>query len=391
MAVARIAINPDVVSYYIQTSDILIDDLVQDNQLKNITEWLNLTIKPTFNQLNQLSKKIKVPFGYLLLNEVQSEENKLINYRTILNNDVSKPSRDLLDTISDMEEKQNWMVDYLIRNGYQELSFIGSTSANQDVEKVAATIRKTLDIEETWYLHCSFGTAFNYLRKKFEKMGILVMQNGVVKANTHRPLNIDEFRAFALVNAYAPLIFINSTDSFNGKIFSLFHEVVHIFLGENDLFNDNHIPSPMYRNETEIFCNAVASELCISTKNFKTMWSNINTLNHSEKIQEIAQKCRVSILVIAVKALKNNYIDESMYYEIRKECLKYYKQEKDKTNRSIGGGNGLNTAISKIDKRFFHFLSNDIKHGHTQYTEAFRLLNTNRKTYDKIEKKILEG
>ncbi|MFD1901038.1 hypothetical protein GQR36_15440 [Enterococcus termitis] len=99
----------------------------------------------------------------------------------------------------------------------------------------------------------------------------------------------------------------------------------------------------------------------------------------------------MSILVIAVKALKNNYIDESMYYEIRKECLKYYKQEKDKTNRSIGGGNGLNTAISKIDKRFFHFLSNDIKHGHTQYTEAFRLLNTNRKTYDKIEKKILEG
>ncbi|MFD1901037.1 hypothetical protein GQR36_15430 [Enterococcus termitis] len=228
MAVARIAINPDVVSYYIQTSDILIDDLVQDNQLKNITEWLNLTIKPTFNQLNQLSKKIKVPFGYLLLNEVQSEDNKLINYRTILNNDVSKPSRDLLDTISDMEEKQNWMVDYLIRNGYQELSFIGSTSANQDVEKVAATIRKTLDIEETWYLHCSFGTAFNYLRKKFEKMGILVMQNGVVKANTHRPLNIDEFRAFALVNAYAPLIFINSTDSFNGKIF-LFSMKLFIF------------------------------------------------------------------------------------------------------------------------------------------------------------------
>lgn len=391
MAVARIAINPDVVSHYIQTSDVPIDDLAQDNHLKNITEWLNLTIQPTFNQLNQLSKKIKIPFGYLLLNEVQSEETKLVEYRSILNNDISKPSRDLLETISDMEEKQNWMVDYLIRNGYQKLSFVGIASTNQDVEKVATIIRKTLNIEDSWYLHCSYGTAFNYLRKKFETMGILVMQNGVVKSNTHRPLNIDEFRAFALVDDHAPLIFINSTDSFNGKIFSLFHEVVHIFLGENNLFNDNHTASPLYRNDTEIFCNAVASELCVSASNFKKMWNHLDTLSNAEKVHEIAQKCRVSMLVIAVKALKNKYIDESMYYDIRKECLHYYKREKDSINNSTGGGNGLNTAISKIDKRFFHFLSNDIKHGHTQYTEAFRLLNTNRKTYDKIEKKILEG
>ena len=45
------------------------------------------------------------------------------------------------------------------------------------------------------------------------------MMSGIVGNNTHRPLNIDEFRAFSVIDEYAPLIFINSNDSINGKLF----------------------------------------------------------------------------------------------------------------------------------------------------------------------------
>lgn len=62
------------------------------------------------------------------------------------------------------------------------------------------------------------------------------MLNGVVGENTHRTLSIDEFRVFAMVDEWAPLIFINGADSQGARLFSLFHEIAHIWLGENDLY-----------------------------------------------------------------------------------------------------------------------------------------------------------
>lgn len=355
MATARININPDVVRYYIQASNTRLDDLASDAQLKNVSQWLDSSAKPTFNQLNKLSKKIRVPFGYLLLNEVQPESTSLVDYRTIINNEIAQPSKELLETINDMEEKQNWMRDYLIRYEHQKLPFVGKYAHVKRVETIVGAIREALEIEEDWFNCCKSGNSFNYLRGKFERAGILVMQNGVVKSNTHRPLNIDEFRAFVLVDDYAPLIFINSTDSTNGKVFSLFHEAAHIFLGENDLLNDNHTKNPVYRNDLEILCNSIASELCLPIQHFEKIWNADKDRSEIHKIITISQQCKVSMLVVALKALKKNYIDEAVYNEVRKQSLQHYKKEKERKSENAGG-NGLNTAVSKIDRRFFQLL-----------------------------------
>src|SRR5699024_11556870 len=80
-----------------------------------------------------------------------------------------------------------------------------------------------------------------------------VMQNGIALNNTHRPLDLNEFRAFTLVDEYAPLIFINTLDTNNGKTFSLLNEVAHVFLGINSLYNDDF-------QQTEKDINATRSE-----------------------------------------------------------------------------------------------------------------------------------
>lgn len=214
------------------------------------------------------------------------------------------------------------------------------------------------------------------------------MKNGIVKTNVHRKLNIDEFRAFVLVDEYAPLIFINNKDSMGAKIFSLFHEVAHIFLGENSLFNDNNIERPRYRNKKlEVLCNNIASELCVSTRYFKELWARNANKDKFDRIKDIAQNCKVSILSVAVKALKNRYIIEDEYYKIRNYILKLYKDRQEQTRK---GGNGIYNAMARIDKRFFRALFNDTITGNIQYTEAYRLSNTSRTSFDIIEKKILE-
>jgi len=104
------------------------------------------------------------------------------------------------------------------------------------------------------------------------------MQNGIALGNTHRPLDLNEFRAFTLIDEYAPLIFINSKDSNNGKTFSLLHELVHIFYGRNSLYNDDLKFRNKYTNPLEIICNRITGELIAPTDIFIEYWEKSITI-----------------------------------------------------------------------------------------------------------------
>lgn len=108
------------------------------------------------------------------------------------------------------------------------------------------------------------------LRKHCTEAGIIVMLNGTVEDNTHRPLDPHEFRAFALIDEYAPLIFINRADSINGQIFSLAHEIAHIWLGKEEIYNDEYQQTD--NSPIEVLCNAVAAELLVPQQEFSRQW-----------------------------------------------------------------------------------------------------------------------
>lgn len=93
-------------------------------------------------------------------------------------------------------------------------------------------------------------------------------------------------------------------------------------------------------------------------------------------------------MVIGLKALKRKFITEEDYNEIRKRSIENYESSR---HNKKPGGDGINTAVSRVDKRFFTLLSADIRNGYTPYTEAYRLMNTNRKTFVKIEQRIVGG
>ncbi|MDR3342722.1 MAG: ImmA/IrrE family metallo-endopeptidase [Treponema sp.] len=377
----RVNIAPKVLNWILSVAS---SEGVDDEFFSCCYQWKNAEKIPTFAKIEDLSKKAHIPLGYFFLKTPPEEPLPLIEYRTIKSAVNPIPSRDLMDTYYQMSAIQTWMRDYLMEAGNDKLPFVGSCKDEKYPAKIAASIRSVIGMATDWYTDSrDRTTSFNILRDFFENIGIIILQNGIVGQNTHRSLSIDEFRAFTLIDDYAPLVFINNKDTEGGKIFSLLHEVVHIWLGLHSFFNDNSgivfDISPL-----EIICNAVAAELQVPNAHFINEWNNQSNLAIDEKIDNIAKHFRCGSITIARRALDNKYINQSQYEKIVADLTANSKKRKD----NQGGGDYYNTAKSRYGVPFILALDNSIKEGKTTYTEAFRLTNTNRKTFDTLVEEI---
>ena len=349
-----------------------------------IKQWLDGTKTPTFNQIEEVSKKSNIPLGYFFLKTPPVEKIDLLEYRTIDSIELANPSRNLIDTIFEMERIQDWMKEYRQDTGFDILPLVGSLKHLNDAKLISREIRKDLDLDIDWYNNVKdISDAFSYIREKLDEVGVVVMQSGVVGKNTHRSLNIDEFRAFAMVDEWAPLIFINSVDSHGAKLFSLFHEIAHIWLGEDDLYNDRRNIGNV--RELEILCNSIASEILVPTDEFNRLWNEIKEKDTRNKISLITQAFKCSESVIARKALDNKRIEKDLYTEIIDEAIEAYKTMRENDS---SGGNYYATLKTRLDACFVRALCESISSGRTTFTEAYRLTNTSRKTFAEVAMRL---
>ena len=382
-------ISSDMLKWIVsQASSYGFSDTVRDY----LEKWQNGNA-PTFNQIEKVSKSTGIPLGYFFLQKPPVENITLVNYRTIDSEQLSNPSRNLIDTLHDMDLVQEWVREYQIANGNLPCAFVGLFKNETKYTTIAENIRNLLNIKIDWYNQTkTVEESFNFLRAAISNLGVVVMMNGVVGNNTHRPLDIEEFRAFAVVDEYAPIIFINANDSTNGRLFSLVHEFVHICKGENSLYNDmvyvEHTVQPI-----EILCNAVAAEILVPHNVFITEWNNtvINQDNLIFNIDQIAKKFKCGTMVIARRAYDNGFIDYSTYQQICKTAINSYNRNRKKKKEEGGGGDYYKTLASRLDRRFLDMVVGSVRSGTMQYTDAFRLTNTSRATFDVLIQKISGG
>ncbi len=360
-------------------------------ELKILIKWQSGRKTPTFNQIQEMSKAINIPLGYFFLEKPPKEDLSFLEYRTVDSIQVERPSRNLLDTIHDMENIRDWMRDYQIAIDAAPLAFVGAAKDIWDAQTIAAMIRDTLRIPLDWFRESENSwDSFKRIRTCAENCGIIIMLNGIVGNNTHRKLDIESFRAFMLLDEYAPLIFINTNDSKNGKLFSLFHEIAHIWLGIDDFYNDRY-GSASKVSPKETLCNAVAAELLVPQSIFIDEWNNPqDSLDINSKIPSLATNFRCGTVVIARKALINRLSTQNQYDVIVQNAIENYLKAQTSESNS-GGGNFYRTMATRIDKRFLNALANSVYEGKTQYTDAFRLTNTNLKTFVSLVERVRGG
>lgn len=378
MPTVTVNIQPAIISWALsQTSE----EKLGAKLMENITHWLDGTKRPTFHQVEDFSKRSHIPLGYFFLQTPPVEHIGLLKYRTLDSIELSNPSRNLIDTIHEMETVQEWMASYRKEQNYDTIRVVGSLHSITDIHIIADTIRSDLGITVEWYKECENSSkAFNKIRELLSECGIIVMMNGIVGKNTHRALDVNEFRAFAMADEWAPLIFVNGADSAGGKLFSLFHEMVHLWMGENDLYNDRGYSENRVK-PIETVCNAVAGELMVPGAVFLENWDSSTSEDARIKIKELARMFRCSSSVIARRALDYKKINKRLYNDVISDAIDAYIQFKQEKR---SGGDYYRGARSKLDGVFVRALCESVSSGRTSFTEAYRLTNTTSKTFPEV-------
>ena len=229
--------------------------------------------------------------------------------------------------------------------------------------------------------------AFNSLRNTIADIGVIVMMNGIVGNNTHRTLNVSEFRAFALTDPYAPLIFINSRDADNGKLFSLLHELVHVWIGKDNFYNDVYGVSQKVSKE-EQFCNAVAAEILVPDSIFIDEWSNQTGSNESI-IYELEKKFICSRFTLLIKAFNTRRIEKAEFNRLLNLFKGQFEtMQNQKQGEISGGGDFYRTLATKWDRKVIQAMYSGVQSGRNQYRDVYRLTNTTGKTFHELVRKV---
>lgn len=355
-------------------------------QRKNVLEWMNNEDKkPTFKKVKAASSNLGIPFGYFFLKEPPKEEFPILEFRTINSKKHTQTSREFIDTYNKMVQIQEWAKNDRREHDQDSLPFIGSLDSSKNINEFITFIYKLLQLSDHWFENNKDSArSYNDLKKKISDLGVIVMSSGCVRNNPNRSLDLDEFRAFALSDNLAPLIFINSKDSYAGRLFSLIHEFIHLLMGSDDLYN-TELENPEEHINKEAFVNRVTAEILVPNHIFMKEWNEL-TEPIDNRIYTLSRYFRCSSVVIARRALDNHLIEKSDYSKI----VKVSKSNFQKSQKG-SGGNFYNTKAYNIDQNFLKSLDRSLYEGRTQYTEAYFLTDTNRKTFDRLIDKSLGG
>lgn len=375
---AHALINPNIVSWAIQRSGLTVSDIskklsIEEERLVEIEQG---KASIAFGKAKQFANITNIPFGFLFLNEVPKEDNlALPDLRTIDSKELSEPSQALKEIVRLNQERVEWYKSYLHEQGIDENTYVGSLS-EASINEMVSFLNEKLSIDKA----IDAQSYYRQLVKSIEDLGVMVIQDSNLGHHS-KPLNVEEFRGFAIADAVAPLIFINTADSLNAQLFTLIHELAHILKGESGV-SDNSVSSI---NPTEQFCNSVAGEFLVPEQPFIKQWHGLNKNNLDIVFDTLAKSFRVSRHVIARRALTLNYIDKQQYedyiHKIRKEHLANKK-------KSGGGPSYYVVKNSKLSSQLSQAVLSQSLSGKMLYRDAGNILGIKPSNIEKFARKV---
>lgn len=367
MNAIRPAVNNKIFSWAIARKGLAASDVV--SIYPKFVEWQNGTSLATVNQLKEFSKRYYFPFGYFFLDSVPEIPKSAIPFFRCADEYNTTEDINVNETVEILQERQDWLSDYFKENNADKNPIIGIYKNEKDRATILQGICRYLELENDWNLKLKTPErTLAFLRDKFEERNIITTFNSIVNNNAHRAIPVKLCRGFCLVDDYAPFIFVNSADSKKAQIFTMLHELAHIFISFTSGFGDcgaEELP-----DSREALCNETAAELLVPG-------SLLLEHNTSKTNAELSDYFKASEIVILRRKLECGLINKSQFFAEYNNLSPYKKSGR-------GGGNFYATAEQRINPKFLRCL-NDAMHDRTiTPMEAYHLAGLKGDTFTRL-------
>lgn len=386
----RAPITPKVLAWARKSARISIEEAARkaDVRAERVTQWENGECLPTITQAKELAKAYRRPFALFFLPDIPTDFQPLQDFRKPGSLDLSTAS---LFLIREIQQKHAWIGTVNEESGEERIPFVGRFTLNDDVEKVAADLLDTLGIDPSAYEKAN--RVLEWVRKA-EAKGIFVSRTSFY----HTKLTIDpkELQGFAIADPYAPFVFLNTADWKAPQLFTLVHELAHLWVGKSGISNesDSGTAESSSYHQVELFCNAVAACALMPRKIFLNL-PNV-TFTGEKTLYLEAKKYGVSQSAFLVRSLNLGLIEHSQYLFLKKEVDIAFSDflEKDRLRKAKRKSESdspplyFQLALNKNGRLFTQTVLDAYRSGSVEPTLASGLLNVKLNKFYKLEEQL---
>lgn len=370
---ASALIKPQMLVWARKRAGFAIEDLAKKLGLKEaekVLAWEQGKENPTFKQAQKAAQTMHIPFGFLFLNSPPAEKPVIPDLRTVGDAAAFSYSLDLQEVIADVQRKMEWYKDYLRDIGAEELEFAGKYFVNDGCFKISKSISETLQLKiDDRKIAGNWEAFFNILVERAEQAGIIVLRSGKVGNNTHRTLDVNEFRGFVVYDKLAPFVFINGADAKAAQIFTLIHELAHIWLGASGVSNNGLDAVGYQMTRFEKLCNDIAAEVLVPEADLLERWQT--GADFVRQVEKLSAFYKVSTVVLARRLFDLGKIDKDAYRD-------YYQLQAARWHLSKGaqksGGSYYNALPVSNGKTFTRAVLHSVFSNRTLFRDGARLL-----------------
>lgn len=359
---------------------------VKSNALKNIREYYHVSIKdvsdktnikvealqkyetgedfPSYPQLERLADYYNKPLFFFFSNSISLESNMQAAFRSLEDQSgefLSKPTRELL-------EKANMYRLNLLElfEGDHHIYFTDIIKECDSTTSLINTLREVLEFDLNVQKHFMYPEdMLEYLRDKLFDNGVYVFKDSFKN---------DDISGLCIYDDEFPVILLNNKMSFKRQVFTLFHEIYHIYLKEADI-------DPTNRNE-ETKCNEFASDFLIPIDDLLQQIELIDDIEDINELDDLAKKYNVSRDALMYKLVKLEYLGNDFW---KRNCIGPFR------NNNSSGGNFYYTKISYLGNSYLNKVFRSYYSGEISKTQVGVYTGLKTMHISKLASKMMGG
>lgn len=308
---------------------------------------------PTVRQAQKLAGAYGVPFALLYSDRSPAEpEFAAIPEFRGLDPELGRVrphSRQLRRMITQAQERQAFAGELLESIGQQPLLWVGSATPSEDPELLGDRIREDLGEVDELPDPRDQERLLDWWVELVENLGAIVSRYRP-DGNRHWVVEPSEARGLSLCHPLAPYIVLNSRDAPSGRIFTLMHELAHLYFGQcglDDIGDERLLP--VDARFVEQRCNQVAAAILMPAGQFAQVWTSaIGEIR--DKVATTANRFGVSRQAVAVRAKTDalRLLSPADYEDMFGYLSREYRDfRENRAINTVGGGMSVPVRVFK--------------------------------------------